>query len=155
MGMSHHTLLATPTALEIGVTNGTQGWLKIRAEMTDGGGVNASLSSTSSAGQEMLHRELPILTAYLQEERVAVNGVVVHAAMGTEPRFAGSMDGQGQRHAEQSHSQTGRDGRQESTQASNVARSVLTHADLNDVGENELLSIGTYTSGGSWLNVRA
>ena len=31
-GDSHRTLLATPTALEVGVQSGTQGWLKIRAE---------------------------------------------------------------------------------------------------------------------------
>ena len=54
------------------MANGTQGWLKIRAEMTDGGVVNASVSATTSAGQEMLHRELPSLTAYLQQEQIGV-----------------------------------------------------------------------------------
>jgi len=54
--------------------------------MTDGGVVNASVSAVSSAGQEMLHRELPALTAYLQEEKVAVNAVAVHG-----PSAAGLM----------------------------------------------------------------
>ena len=31
------TLFATPTALEVGIPDGTHGWLKVRAEMTDGG----------------------------------------------------------------------------------------------------------------------
>ena len=76
MNETHRTLVATPTVLEVGIPNGTQGWLKVRAELT-GGGVNASLSAASSAGQEMLHRELPALTTYLQQEKVAVNSLVV------------------------------------------------------------------------------
>ena len=77
-------LTATPTSLEVGIQNGTHGWLKVRAEMADGGVVNASVSAASSAGQEMLHRELPALTAYLQEEKVAVNAVIVHAPLAAE-----------------------------------------------------------------------
>ena len=63
------TLSASPTALEVGIPDGTHGWLKVRAEMADGGVVNASVSAASPASQEMLHRELPSLTAYLQSER--------------------------------------------------------------------------------------
>jgi hypothetical protein len=158
MGMSHRTLLATPTALEVGVSNGTQGWLKIRAEMTDGGVVNASLSSASSAGQEMLHRELPALTAYLQEERVSVNTVVApaNAAAGTDSRFAGSMDGNGSGQARQSSGQGGGDERQGLIPATaDRANEVPMYVGLNGVGEDGVLSAGTYAGGGSWLNVRA
>jgi hypothetical protein len=88
----HRMLSATPTSLEVGVANGSHGWLKIRAELADGGTVNASVSSASSAGQEMLHRELPSLTAYLQSERLGVSTVVVHATASTTERdFAGAM----------------------------------------------------------------
>jgi hypothetical protein len=158
MGMSHRTLLATPTSLEVGVSNGTQGWLKIRAEMTDGGVVNASLSSASSAGQEMLHRELPALTAYLQEERVSVNTVVApaNAAAGTDSRFAGSMDGNGSGQARQSSHQGGGDERQGSIRGTaDHADQVPMYVGLNGVGEDGVLSAGTYAGGGSWLNVRA
>jgi hypothetical protein len=157
-GMSHRTLLATPMALEVGVTNGTQGWLKIRAEMTDGGVVNASLSSATSAGQEMLHRELPALTAYLQEERVAVNTVVVpaNATAGTDSRFAGGMNGDGSEQAQQSSGQRGGDERQGSIHGSaDRADEGSTFLDLNGVGEDGLYSAGMYAGGGSWLNVRA
>jgi hypothetical protein len=158
-GMSHRTLLATPTALEVGVSNGTQGWLKIRAEMTDGGVVNASLSSGSSAGQEMLHRELPALTAYLQEERVSVNTVVVpaNAAAGTESRSAGGMDGEGGGQARQSGGQGGGGERQGSIYrtAADRADEIPTYMGLNGVGEDGLSSAKTYAGGGSWLNVRA
>jgi len=157
-GMSHRTLLATPTALEVGLANGTQGWLKIRAELTDGGVVNASLSSATPAGQEMLHRELPALTAYLQEERVAVNTVVVPAtaAAGTESRFAGGMNEEGSGQAEQGGRQGGGDDRQRLIYGvSDRADEIPTHMSLSGFDEDGLLSAGTYEGGGSWLNVRA
>jgi hypothetical protein len=157
-GMSHRTLLATPMALEVGLAGGTQGWLKIRAEMTDGGVVNASLSSATSAGQEMLHRELPALTAYLQEERVAVNTIVVpaSAAAGTDSRFAGSMNGEASGQTQQGSRQGSGDGRQGFIQGiADGADEVPTFIGLNGVGEDGLYSAGMHAGGGSWLNVRA
>jgi hypothetical protein len=155
MGMSHRTLLATPMALEVGVANGTQGWLKIRAEMTDSGVVNASLSSATSSGQEMLHRELPALTAYLQDERVAVNTVVIpaSAAAGTESRFAGEMDGDGSRQSQQSSNRRGGDERQGPIHG--IADEIPPGMGWEGAGHEGLLSAGTYAGGGSWLNVRA
>ncbi len=97
-------LAATPTSLEVGIANGTHGWLKIRAEM-EGGVVTASLSPGSMAGQEMLHRELPSLAAYLQEEKLGVNTLVLKPAelldtMGTNS--GGSLQRQGQSSQQQS-----------------------------------------------------
>jgi hypothetical protein len=159
MGMAHRTLLVTPMALEVGVSNGTQGWLKIRAEMTDGGVVNASLSSASSAGQEMLHRELPALTAYLQEERVGVNTVVVSATAtaGTDSRFPGGTDREGGGQSQQgSGSQGGADDGQRLIRGStDRADEIPMYVALNGVGEDGMLSPGPYAGGGSWLNVRA
>jgi hypothetical protein len=97
-------LAATPTSLEVGVANGTHGWLKIRAEM-EGGVVTASLSSGSMAGQEMLHRELPSLAAYLQEEKLGVNTLVLKPAEMPDPMGAnsgGSLQRQGQPSQQQS-----------------------------------------------------
>ena len=158
MGMSHRTLLATPMALEVGVANGTQGWLKIRAEMTDGGVVNASLSSATSAGQEMLHRELPALTAYLQDERVAVNTVVIpaSAAAGSESRFAGEMDGNGGGQSQQSSDRRGGDERQGPIHGIADRGDEIPAGMCWEGADHEgLLSAGTYAGGGSWLNVRA
>jgi hypothetical protein len=157
MGMSHRTLLATPTSLEVGLPNGTQGWLKIRAEMTDGG-VTASLSSASSSGQEMLHRELPSLTAYLQEERVPVNTVIVpaYAAAGTDSRVTGGMNREGSGHAQQESYQEREGARQGSIPGSpDLPAEIPSYVALNGVGEDGLLSAGAYADGGSWLNVRA
>jgi hypothetical protein len=157
MDMSHRTLVATPTSLEVGLPNGTQGWLKIRAEMTDGG-VTASLSSASSSGHEMLHRELPSLTAYLQEERVPVNSVIVpaYAAAGTDSRATGGMNGEGSGHTQQGSYQERESPRQGSIPGTpDLPAEIPSYVALNGVGEDGLLSIGAYADGGSWLNVRA
>lgn len=65
-----------PGVLEVGVSNGTHGWLRVRAELQDGA-VTASVASATVAGREMLHRELPALTAYLRDERLQVSALVV------------------------------------------------------------------------------
>jgi len=156
MDGAHRTLAATPTTLEVGIANGTQGWLKIRAELATGGGVNASLSTASPAGQEMLHRELPSLAAYLQQAQVAVNSLVVHPAMaGTDSHsLAGGMGGDGSGQTQQRNDQGG-EARQ---RLSNPVPSYVEEAvyeGANGVGADGLLSPATYAGGGSWLNVRA
>jgi hypothetical protein len=149
-------LTATPTSLEIGVQNGTHGWLKVRAEMTEGGVVTATVSAASSAGQEMLHRELPALTAYLQEEKVAVNALIVHApsAGGSDPRSSSGMSGAG--------GQTPQRNNEGGEQHRNVGKTTLVGSDepmtyWNSLGlaEDGSLPLAAYASGGSWLSVRA
>ncbi len=149
-------LAATPTSLEVGIQNGTHGWLKVRAEMTDGGVVNASVSAASSAGQEMLHRELPALTAYLQEEKVAVNAVIVHSpsAAGMDARSSSGTDGAG--------GQTPQKNNEGEDQHQNFGKATLNSSDgttmyrsLHGVVEDGSLPLAAYVSGGSWLSVRA
>jgi hypothetical protein len=153
--VAHQTLMATPTSLEVGVANGTHGWLKIRAEMTVGG-VNASLSPATSSGQEMLHRELPSLAAYLQSERVAVNTVVLQPAIvpgANSQQFASGMNDGGRGQAPQSDGQGGQQNRQD---ASSAATNHLERDEIyRDVGKDRLLPSVSYARGGRWLNVRA
>ena len=89
------TLAATPNVLEIGVGDGTHGWLKVRAQMGQAGEVAASLV-TSSAGQaEQIRRDLPGLSRYLAAESVEVRSIVVHAAeasAGAQSATAGSAN---------------------------------------------------------------
>lgn len=148
-------LTATPTSLEVGIQNGTHGWLKVRAEMADGGMVNTSVSAASSAGNDMLHRELPALTAYLQEEKVAVNAVVVHTTVpGAESRsLTGGMNdhGGGQKHQKSNDRQEQRP--DIGTLASGQAEARSSQG-LNGTGE-DLLTSARYAIGGSWLSVRA
>lgn len=151
------TLSASPTALEVGVPNGTHGWLKIRAEMTSGGVVDASLSTSSSSGQEMLHRELPSLTTYLQNEHVAVNTVVVQPSGGAGagfPGLAGGMnhDGRGQA---QSGSQGGESRQETASAVLNHTESARSYLSVPGIGGDDLLLPASYAGGGSWLSVRA
>lgn len=149
-------LTTTPTALEVGIQSGTHGWLKVRAEMTDAGVVNASVSPSSSAGQEMLHRELPALTAYLQGEKVAVNAIVVHAplAAGGESRSSGAgMDSHG---GETPQRNDERGDQQRYTSATNSdAIDATTNQSVHGVDEDGSLPLATYAIGGGWLSVRA
>ena len=153
------TLAATPTTLEVGIVNGTHGWLKIRAEMTGGGTVNASLSAATSAGQEMLHRELPSLTAYLQEERVGVNAIALHTTTtDTGSReFSGGMDGSTARgQAQQNDSQRG-DGRQDMA-VSDRADEVAFYEGSSGINVGGWLAPAIYATGGTgggWLSVHA
>ncbi|MBB5057623.1 hypothetical protein HDF16_002329 [Granulicella aggregans] len=72
----HQTLEATPTSLEVGVHSGTEGWLKIRAEVGGEGQVSASLAATSASGDQMLKGQLPALNAYLHSEQMSVTASV-------------------------------------------------------------------------------
>lgn len=149
-------LMGTPTSLEVGIQNGTHGWLKVRAEMADSGVVNASVSAASPAGQEMLQRELPALTAYLQEEKVAVNAVVVHAPppAGTDTRSSPGTDGSG--------GQTPQRNNAGEEQHQNFGRAILNgsnetakHRSLHGADEDGSLPLAAFVSGGVWLSVRA
>jgi hypothetical protein len=149
-------LSATPTSLEVGIQNGTHGWLKVRAEMTDGGIVNASVSATSPAGQEMLHRELPALNAYLQEEKVAVNAVIVHApsVVGTDARSSSGTGGTGGQTPQRSNEGGGQD--QNLRKATlNGSDETMTYRGLLGVDEDGSLPLAAYANGGNWLSVRA
>jgi hypothetical protein len=157
LDVTHKTLQATPATLEVGVADGSRGWLKIRAEMADGGGVNASLSTASSSGQDLLHKELPSLTAYLQSEHIAVNRVIVQPASAPVSDFracAGAMNNHGREQSRQSGSQGG-ENRQN---ASSPVLSRLERNKISGISESradDLFSSFPYSGGGSWLSVRA
>src|SRR4029077_15043197 len=132
-------------------------WLRVRAEMTDGGAVNASVSATSSAGQEMLHRELPALTAYLQEEKVAVNAVVVHAA----PSIAGA-DARSSTGTDSAGGQTPQRSNEREQKHHGLTKTTLNDSDervwyrgWHGIDEDGSLPLAAYVNGGTWLSVRA
>jgi hypothetical protein len=156
VGEVPNMLTATPTSLEVGVQNGMHGWLKIRAEMTEGGVVNASVSTASSTGQEMLHRELPALTAYLVEEKVAVNAVVVHAstATGTDAGGSSGMGGAGGQASQRSNDGEERERNLGRAALSDSSES-MTYRNLQGVDEDGSLPFAGYGSSGGWLSVRA
>jgi hypothetical protein len=154
---SPRLLTTTPTALEVGIQSGTHGWLKVRAEMSDVGLVNASVSSSSSAGQEMLRRELPALTAYLQEEKVLVNGVVVQvpsAASGEARSSAAGMESPGGENPSRNN-EGGEQQQYASQTTSDGTVEAMTYQSLHGVDEDGSLPLAANAVGGSWLSVRA
>jgi hypothetical protein len=88
----HQILSAGPTQLEVGVMDGTHGWLQIRAELGAGGSINTSLTGSATA-HAPLQQSVPEMTSYLASESVSVSGIAVHKAS----EMAGTMAwGQGQ-----------------------------------------------------------
>ncbi len=77
--LPHTTLSSSPTSLEVGVVSGTHGWLKIRAELNASGTIDASLTGTSTATTGKLHNDLPALSSFLQDEKVALGSLNVAA----------------------------------------------------------------------------
>ena len=116
------------------------------------------LTAASSASQEMLHRELPSLTAYLQMEKVAVNSVVVHPTAGTGTDSLGYSAGTGGGASGQTPQGSNEGGgqRQSSVNAATEAtEDVSSYRELRGVGEDGTLPLTVYEGGGSWLSVRA
>ncbi len=79
-GDAIHTLEAVPHALEVGVSAGVHGWLRVRAELATGGEVSAQVIAGSAGAAAGLHKELPALTAYLTDEKVGLTSLVITAA---------------------------------------------------------------------------
>jgi hypothetical protein len=73
------TLVATPNVLEIGLTGGAHGWVRVRAEVGQTGEVQASLVASNAGAADALHKQLGDISAYLKNEAVAVSSLVVAA----------------------------------------------------------------------------
>lgn len=147
------TLHATPNSLEVGLSGGSQGWLKVRAEV-HGENVSATLSSTSTTGTKLLHEQLPALNAFLNTQNISVATTVA-------PRLAGSSE-QHSTTANLSH-EGGQQGSspqsQSQRQSTPASEPRATNSLLGDmVGHPAALSIlqpAMLTGSGSWLNVLA
>jgi hypothetical protein len=68
---------STPTRLEVGIFNGTHGWLRIRAELGAVGTVNASVT-TVDAAHDALRSAVPEIASYLGGEAVKVGSIEIH-----------------------------------------------------------------------------
>jgi hypothetical protein len=173
-----HTMLgSSATSLEVGVASGTHGWLKIRAEMTGSGEVNASLTGGSSIAANRLRDDLPALSSYLQAEKVQVSGLNVHTTLpGAAPAiissdrstydgsssFSGGADGGGAGGRPQQQDEQGTTSSVVSIRNEDGREVLLDRASDLTAFRNELgldgkasLSSVEYGTGGGWLNVRA
>ncbi len=90
------TLGATSHSLEVGLASSAHGWLRVRAELADGGGVSASLVASSDHAADELHAGLAGLSAYLKGESVGVQTLSVSSsASAGEGSREGSAAGAG------------------------------------------------------------
>ena len=106
----------------------------------------------------MLHRELPALTAYLQQEKVAVNTVVIHTPTAASAEFRGSgteTNGGGNNQAQQSSDEKGQQQQNIGKMGSDRVDETTGQLSWDGTGEDATLSPVTYAGGGSWLSVRA
>lgn len=179
-----HVLPSGPAQLDVGVLDGTHGWLRIRAELGAGGSVSASLTAHGVA-DESLRASLPEMVKYLGLEGVAVSSLAVHRFSESEdanPMPAstseGQLNGNTQGHRPGGGEQRDGTGTQEdqseatdrlSTRSTSAITNSLAGLDPADAevpsGWNQGLSRSTpglfWPSGafgdgsGSWLNVRA
>jgi hypothetical protein len=165
-GTAPQVLASGPARLDVGVFDGTHGWLRIRAELGAGGAVNASLTA-SAAAHETLRAVLPEMANYLQSEAVSVSRIALHrAAAGANAMAAtgGQQNDGAQRHgAAGEQAQTG-DGSpkknlrvtaQRETGSTSAASQNATRAWNGGAARSmETAGLGFGYSGG-WLNVCA
>jgi len=176
LGDPHRTLLATPTSLEVGVQSGSQGWLRIRAEVGGPGEVNASLTAASSGAREALHSQLPALNAFLHSEQMSVTTTVSEraalaagagqggTAWGSGGLGSGGLGGDASSGSNASLLQGGgaqggggqRDGAQPANvSASEVVRSYDSRGGVGEAAGSLSGSNAISEESGRWLNVRA
>jgi hypothetical protein len=74
-----HTLVSTPQVLEVGMTGGAHGWLRVRAELGQAGEVTASLVASNAGSAQSLDKQLGAMSAYLKSESVGVTSLAVTA----------------------------------------------------------------------------
>jgi hypothetical protein len=133
-----------PGRLEVGIFDGTHGWLRIRADLDAAGTVSASLTASDSA-HASLRSALPEMAKYLGMEAVRVNSIEVHRFSSASSADRGQSNQSGAGNSGPSDNTHPRSGR------SAPAKSTAT---LNEPGPS--WSLGPPASGhGGWLNVCA
>ena len=154
-------LEASTGVLEVGVASGTHGWLRVRAELGEGGGVEAQVVAASAVAAEGFHKELPAIASYLAHEQIGVSSLVVHAAgRGAEAQDASSGSatgfGQGQGAASGQANQQGRTGLGAQDIATATALGLGEGANLVLEAGPLQLPLGMHGNGmnGGWLSVR-
>lgn len=147
-GVAPRMLLVTPSSLEVGVPSGCHGWLKVRAELTDGV-VTAHLSSATPVGEAMLHREIGALKAYLQEERIALKSVSIDLRNDASAQLPDRSRGGGSS-AEKEPRKYGDDGSREELPDGRVSPDFAIHESVGS-----WISPAVFAGGGTWLSVRA
>jgi hypothetical protein len=166
-------LAAGPAKLDVGVFDGTHGWLRIRAEIGTGGVVNASL--TASVGSHAsLRAALPEMSRYLDAEAVSVGKLAVHRATGSSGAVLAGNDSGNRQSAGHSRGQRHAPGQSNSVQPQHTAKvpilpttgttarlttdasawAMSSRLGLDVAHTRNGYGLGS-AAGGSWLNVSA
>ncbi len=154
-----HTLVSTPQVLEVGMTGGAHGWLRVRAELGQAGEVTASLVASNIGSAHSLDKQLGAMSAYLKSESVGVTSLAVTApekgagvdvSAGLSQGAAGSSAGQQQRQQQENAATFNGFGADGSVlNDSSAATVAIASPSLGDT-PTAMLSQGS----GGWLDVR-
>jgi len=144
-----------PNQLEVGLQSGGLGWLKVRAELTNTGEVNAYLRGSSTDSTGLLQMQAPKIEAYLGTQDVAVHSVQVEAAQLHTPGTG--VGGYG---SAASDSRSPQQQSKRSNRGSDAGADELTSMDAinEEVMPSQLVirkSGITMAGTGNWLSVRA
>lgn len=140
-----------PARLDIGVFDGTHGWLRIRAELDTAGTVSASLTASQSA-HASLRSALPEMTTYLGSEAVNVSKIAVHR-FSDGSSFTSASEGKGNGTAFGRHDQGGPHSGAQKKQSSGTGYSE--HSGWLAPSESTWTFGAMGRSSGNWLNVCA
>jgi hypothetical protein len=145
------TLVSTPSVLEVGITGGAHGWLRVRAELEQTGEVTASLMASSAASADALHKQLGAMSAYLKSEVVGVSSLAV-----TAPEKSGGTQGLGAQANSANPGAAGGSGAGSSSQQrGNSNEKATPWAGLEaDYASQAVPAALLGTGVGGWLNVR-
>jgi hypothetical protein len=144
-----------PSQLEVGLQGGGLGWLKVRAELTNTGEVNAYIRGSSADSASLLQMQVPKIEAYLGAQDVAVRSVQVETAQMHTPGAGVGGDGNAASDNGAAQPQSRR-----SNRGSDAGMDALTSVDAIDeevmpsqmvMNQNSIAMTGT----GNWLSVRA
>ncbi len=147
------TLRATPNSLEVGLSGGSQGWLKVRAEV-HGDNVSATLSSTSTTGTKLLHEQLPALNVFLNTQNISV-ATTISPKLAANNEQHSSMANLSYEGSQQGNSSQSQPQRQFTDASESVAPSGILGTLDSHVGTLPLLQPTLLAGSGSWLNVLA
>ncbi len=152
------TLVATAHVLEVGLTGGAHGWLRVRAELGETGKVTASLVASNAGAAEALNKQTGAIADYLKSAAVGVSSLVITAAEKTSGA-PGTATYAGGGAAPQSHAeQRGQQGSSQPSSGLPDWRTML--AQPAEGGPASLAGFGLPGglpggSSGGWLNVMA
>lgn len=151
----HEVVKSTATVLEVGIASGVHGGLKIRAELTNDGRINASVSSPSHSGQQMLRNELSSMTTFLRSEDIKVSSLTVREMAQTSSD--GSLPGESTSGMNRNQSDQQQRGESDTSPRgmSKPDRDGFVMHDGSEIGKDNWLIPMQYARVTSWLSVMA